>query len=168
MSHVKLVVALAAFIALPSGAALCETKSDQVDRNGMARLERNDPIMAAAIRKARETLPDFLALVHSPRPTITSYAVKIGIPAGNDTEFFWISPFEERSRRFTGKINNTPKAAKVKFGQMISFSQNDIVDWLYRENGGMQGNYTACAIVEHAPPQERQGLIKQFGLSCQP
>src|SRR5262245_25919172 len=101
--------------------------------------------MAIAYKKARETLPEFLALVRAPRPSIKGFAVKVPIPygRGNDAEFFWISPFEERDGKFRGRINNEPRLAQsVKNGQIISFLENDIVDWLYHEDGKMVGNFT--------------------------
>jgi uncharacterized protein YegJ (DUF2314 family) len=51
-------------------------------------------------------------LVRSPRPTITSYSVKIGIPYSEGTEYFWMSPLELRKDDIIGRINNTPRYAK--------------------------------------------------------
>jgi hypothetical protein len=45
--------------------------------------------MAAAMQKARSTLADFLALADAPRPSTSLFAVKVGIPAGeNHLEYF--------------------------------------------------------------------------------
>jgi uncharacterized protein YegJ (DUF2314 family) len=154
--------------AVLAGTAAAESVSDRIKRDGVAIVGRDDHEMAAAIRKARETLPEFLALVRAPRTTITSYAVKIAIVDGEEREFFWISPFRERNRRITGRINNTPQLVKnVKNGQAITFSESDIVDWLYREDGKMQGNFTACALLKHEPRAEAEIVIKRFGLNCE-
>jgi uncharacterized protein YegJ (DUF2314 family) len=146
------------------------TLVERARRDETAKVAKDDPDMAAAFRKARDTLPEFLALARSPRPTMTQLAVKIGIPDGDDhTEFFWLSPFEPRSGKYVGRINNTPRAVKtVKFGQIVEFSEDEIVDWLYTENGNMRGNFTACALLKREPPDQAEALRKDVGLTCDP
>jgi uncharacterized protein YegJ (DUF2314 family) len=127
--------------------------------------------MAAAFRKARETLPTFLKLVLAPPPNTKGFAVKIGVPYGTgaDAEFFWISPFKPQGDKYVGNINNTPRSAKtVKLGQSIEFAETEIVDWLYVQDGKMVGNYTACALLKREPPQQAAAFIKQYGLTCDP
>jgi len=141
---------------------------ERAKRDEISKVAKDDPHMAAAFRKARDTLPEFLALARAPRPTVDHLAVKVGIPTdGDGKEYFWISPFEPRGGKYSGRINNTPRAAKtVKFGQVIEFSQDEIVDWLYAENGKMIGNFTACALLKREPPDQVEAMKKQYGLSC--
>jgi uncharacterized protein YegJ (DUF2314 family) len=142
---------------------------DHASRDTTSRVKKDDEDMAAAIRKARQTLPEFLALIREPRPTITSYAVKIGIPYSEGTEFFWMSPLELRKDDIIGRINNTPRhATSVKRGQRIIFKEKDIVDWLYREAGWMYGNFTACALVKREPPDQAKAFMQKFGIECEP
>ena len=143
------------------------TLMDKARRDDVALVEKNDPVMAAAFRKARETLPEFLALARAPRPTASKLAVKIAIPAGDDDEYFWVSQFEPRGDKYAGRINNTPRSAKqVKFGQVVEFSEAEIVDWLYMEGGKMRGNFTACAMLKREPADQAEAMRKQYGLSC--
>ena len=143
------------------------TLVDKARRDEVALVEKDDPDMAAAFRKARETLPEFLALASAPPPTATNLAVKIAIPAGDDDEYFWVAQFAPRGDKYGGRINNTPRAAKqVKFGQVVEFSENEIVDWLYMEGGKMHGNFTACALLKREPPDQLEAMKKQYGLSC--
>jgi uncharacterized protein YegJ (DUF2314 family) len=143
------------------------TLMDKARRDDVALVEKNDPDMAAAFRKARETLPEFLALARAPRPTATNLAVKIAIPAGDDDEYFWVAQFAPRGDKYGGRINNTPRAAKqVKLGQVVEISEAEIVDWLYMEGGKMRGNFTACALLKREPPDQLEAMKKQYGLSC--
>jgi len=146
------------------------TLVERARRDEISKVAKDDPDMAAAFRKARETLPEFLALARAPRPTIDHVAVKVGIPTGDDgKEYFWLSPFEPRDGRYSGRINNTPRMAKtVKFGQVIEFSEDEIVDWLYLEDGKMRGNFTACAMLKREPADQAEAMRKEFGLSCDP
>jgi uncharacterized protein YegJ (DUF2314 family) len=165
MRYAGLIAALLV-LAGPVGA---ESLLDRAKRDAIATVLDGDPDMDAAMRKARETLPKFLALVRSPRPTITSFSVKIGIPYPEGKEYFWMSPFELRKDDIIGRINNTPRLVKsVKLGQAIIFKEKDIVDWLYREGGRMFGNFTACALLKREPREQAEAFMKQFGLSCDP
>ena len=144
------------------------TLMDKARRDDVAWVEKDDPDMATARRKARETLPEFLALARAPRPTATKLAVKIAIPAGDSQEYFWLAPFERRGDKYAGHINNTPRAAKqVRLGQVVEFSEAEIVDWLYMESGKMHGNFTACALLKREPADQIEAARKQFGLSCE-
>jgi uncharacterized protein YegJ (DUF2314 family) len=76
---------------------------------------------------------------------------------------------EYKSSRRGYSINITPWFAKtVKLGQVIEFTESEIVDWLYLENSRMIGNYTACALLKREPPQQTAAFMKQYGLSCDP
>src|SRR5262245_12573317 len=94
MRHVGLVAAVLVLIA---GGAGAETVLDRAKRDAIELVARDDPDMAAAMRKARETLPGFLALARVPPPWVTSLAVKVAVSGDNDArEFFWITPFKQR------------------------------------------------------------------------
>jgi uncharacterized protein YegJ (DUF2314 family) len=144
------------------------TLMDKARRDDVVTLEKGDPDMAAAFRKARETLPEFLALVRARQTIATKLAVKVAIPAGDDDEYFWLTQVEQHGEKYTGRINNTPRSAKqVKFGQVVQFSETEIVDWLYMEGGKMRGNFTACAMLKREPADQVEAMRKQYGLSCE-
>ncbi len=162
---------LAAALLICSGAladiACAQSVMKKIERDEIALVARGDPAMAAAVREARATLDDFLKLKKKPRPSITSFAVKVGVHEGQETEFFWVNPFEWRGSRYQGRLNNTPRTVKnVKHGDTITFKKSEIIDWTYTENGQMKGNYTACAILRKEAQAERDAFKKKFGLDC--
>jgi uncharacterized protein YegJ (DUF2314 family) len=159
-------IVLVAFSLTPATAA--ETAVDRAKQDEIVAVPKGDPDMEAAFRQARETLKTFLDLARTPRSTITRMAVKVAVRDAGETEYFWISPFTEQDGRFAGKINNTPRSVhNVKLSQTITFKQSDVVDWLYRENGKMFGNFTACALLKHVPPSEMQAFKREYGLNCE-
>ena len=134
--------------ASPLGA---QTILERAARDEIATVADSDPAMAAAIRKARSTLADFLKLTATPRPGTDAFSLKVAVHEGERVEYFWITPFSNSGAQFSGEIDNTPRVVhSVKMGQSITFAQSDIVDWLYIENGMMKGNYTACALLKSA------------------
>jgi uncharacterized protein YegJ (DUF2314 family) len=150
--------------ALPARA---QTILDRAHRDELFLAPNEDPGMAAAMRKARTTLKDFLALASRPQPTMKGFAVKVAVREGKEAEYFWIAPFEPKGARFTGRINNTPRTVRhVKAGQTIEFSEQEIADWLYLDNGKMKGNYTACVLIRNEPKDQQEAFKKRFGLDC--
>ncbi len=153
---------------LAASPAAGQSPTQQAERDQIAMVANSDPVMAAAMRKARATLPDFLATAAAPKPTMEGFAVKVAIPvSAHDAEYFWITPFINTNGAFSGAINNTPRLAKsVKLGQTITFSQSDIVDWMYMDGRTMKGNYTACALLRSASKREVEEFRERFGLNC--
>jgi uncharacterized protein YegJ (DUF2314 family) len=127
----------------------------------------DDPDMAAAMHKARATLPDFLAMTRTPHPEMWGFAVKVAVRDKGTTEYFWITPFAERDWGFSGRIDNVPRWVKnVKLGETIVFAKGEIVDWLYVDRGRLRGNFTLCAMVKRVAAKEAEALKKQYGPEC--
>ena len=125
------------------------------------------PDMREAMRRARATLKEFLALAETPRRGTDAFAVKVAIREARETEYFWISDFTRSDSRFSGRIDNTPRLVKrVREGDAITFAETEIVDWTYRENGKLKGNYTACALLKQEKKRDADAFKRRFGLTC--
>jgi uncharacterized protein YegJ (DUF2314 family) len=89
-----------------------------------SRVRSDDADMEAAKQKARSTLGQFLVFARDPKPGMSGFAAKIGIPYEGGTEFVWMNPLEFKDDRIIGTINNEPQYAKnVKYRQRISFRE---------------------------------------------
>ena len=144
-----------------------ESVLHRAQRDGIVLVPPDDPAMEAAFAKARATLPSFLALARAPRPGITSMAVKVGVDDGEETEYFWITNFVERDGRINGRIGNIPRLVKrVSKGDEINVATKEVVDWLYRENGKMFGNFTGCVLLRGDPPADVEKFKLYYGLDC--
>ncbi len=158
--------AIAAVQAFPA-----QSITEKAERDEVALVPKNDPAMAAAMTKARATLPDFLKLAAAPPAKTDAFAVKVAIRDGAHVEYFWITPFEHKAgtsgKAFTGKLDNTPRLVRnTKMGDALNFSKAEIVDWMYIDNGVMKGNHTACAVMKKATQKDRDAFKKRFGLDC--
>lgn len=126
-----------------------------------------DPYLVAAKQKARETLSGFLVLARAPRPTMEQLSLKIRIQEGDKNEFIWVHPFEQKKEAFSGVVNSMPRFVRsVTRGQRIAFTEAEIADWLYVEDGRMKGNYTACAIIRREPQEQQEAFKQRHGLNC--
>ena len=75
--------------------------------------------------------------------------------------------FVEEDGRFSGTIDNNPDTVKnVRFGEQITFTNDDVVDWAYVEGHRMRGNYTLCASFKRRPRDEAEALIRHYGMDC--
>src|SRR5271167_922063 len=88
---VLLGAAFAAVLAVAPVAS--QTPLQKAERDELAIVAKNDPTMAAAMAKARQTLPEFLALAAAPKPGMDTFSVKVAGREGDAAEYFWIAPF---------------------------------------------------------------------------
>jgi len=161
---VAILAAAAIAVAVPASA---QSITEKAERDEVALVSKNDPVMAAAMTKARATLPDFLKIAAAPPAKTEAFAVKVAIREGANAEYFWIIPFEPKGDTFTGKLDNTPRLVRnTKMGDTLSFTKAEIVDWMYMDNGAMKGNHTACALMKKATQKDRDAFKKRFGLDC--
>src|SRR5664279_2990567 len=108
-----------------TGNALCQSISEKAEKDLTVNMRREEPAMRQAIEKARATLDQFLMKEKKPAPGTDAYAVKVGIPQGKDTEYFWINDFTSSGDQFVGVINNDPEiVTSVKLGQRYTFHQD--------------------------------------------
>ena len=164
------VAALALAIPLADAGQVCgQTLLEKVGRDQTFWLPKGDPDLAAAMRKARETLPQFLALARNPPASASNFAVKVGV-RGKDkdvVEYFWVGNFVEKDGQFSGRIDNDPDTVNtVKLGDTISFGQGEIVDWIYLDGRRLKGNYTLCVLLRRSPAEEAQAVVRKFGIDC--
>ena len=139
----------------------------RVKRDELAVDDSPGPHMALAFRRARETLPDFLALARAPQPNMSVFAVKVAVPTPQGHEYFWIGDLKLDGTRYSGRIDNTPRwATWLKEGATLNFSEREIVDWMYLDGGKMKGNFTFCALMKNEPKKEAAAMIRKFGIDC--
>jgi uncharacterized protein YegJ (DUF2314 family) len=112
---------------------------------------KEDPEMLAAIKKAREMFPDFLAEADLGRasPILEDAMVKICIPTPADPEIgehIWaryLGPVPDQDGRFFALLLNSPRKLKpMAKGDRIDFSIRSLSDWLYVTDGKAHGAFT--------------------------
>lgn len=160
---------LAAIAAVLTGwQALGQAIPDEPQPDSTFWARKDDPDMLAAMRAARATLPAFLALARAPRESMSLFTVKVPIRDGDHVEYFWITPFTEENGRFSGKVDNDPQSIKtVKYGDTISFGEQDIVDWSYVDGEKMRGNYTLCAMLKQGSRRGAEAFIRRYRMDCE-
>jgi uncharacterized protein YegJ (DUF2314 family) len=165
----RAVVALFLLFTAAKAGAAAQGVPNRTVNDQLAAVEASGPEMTAAIRKARATLPEFLALARAPKPSMKQFAVKVGIHVQHGREYVWVRPFRQNGDRFSGQVRNTPRSARrLNYGDTINFTEGDIADWNYIDGGIMKGNFTACALIKREAKQNAEAFKRLYRLDCAP
>jgi len=114
-----------------------------------------DPVMNAAIAKARDSLPAFWARFKAPAANEADFTLKLGISDGTYTEHFWCAEIVGDARKATCVINNEPaQVFTVKFGERIDVDPAIISDWMYLRDGLIVGGETFRVIIDQMPKDQ--------------
>ena len=151
-----------------AGTCRAQSFSDKARKDQIDVIPEGDPAMVAAVRKARATFAGFLEASRHPKPGTDAYAVKIGLGPAGRQEFFWLSPFTVANDEVQGQLDNTPETIPgYKKGDTVKLPLSRVTDWMYIDNGAMQGNYSACALLTHESASERAAFEREYGMSCE-
>lgn len=124
-------------------------------RDDVILFDASDPAMNAAIKKARNTLPDFWTMFAAPAPDTSDFALKLGISDGKMVEHFWCSDIQGSARKATCAIANEPQNVfTVSNGQTVDVDPAIISDWMYRKNGKIVGGQTIRVMITKMGPEE--------------
>jgi uncharacterized protein YegJ (DUF2314 family) len=144
-----------------------ETFTERANNDNVDTVTTGDPAMAKAVAAARQTLPGFFALASHPTPGTSRFAVKVGLGPKGNQEFFWIAPFSVSGDQLTGRLANEPERVEgYTKGQTITVPVAEVTDWMYFEGQRMKGNYSACALLTHEPPEARAEFARTYGKDC--
>lgn len=169
MKTIQIVLGASALLLQLTGVAAAQTMLERSRRDEIVNVPAGDAAMEAAFAKARATLDGFLDLLAAPPPGTRLYAVKLRITDGGNVEYFWANNLKRDGDRFSAQINNTPRSVRnVKMGQVMQFTRGEIYDWMYVDDGKrrMMGNFTACALLTRAKPEEAAEMKRATGLVC--
>jgi len=125
------------------------------ERDQTIQVESDDAEMEAAIKKARDSLPQFWKAIEEKKHGESDFCLKVRISDSRGAEHFWVTDIERRDGKTIGTIGNDPDiVASVKLGDRIEIVESDISDWLYMRDGKMVGNETLRPLMKSMPPEE--------------
>lgn len=160
------VLVLAAAVSLPVFGRP-DDRGGARDENEVVLVDDDDAAMAAAIARARARLDEFLALAANPPAGTSDFKLKVAVRDGEDTEHFWVTPFETAGKGFKGTLANEPQiVSNVEAGEEIEFSRSDVSDWGYTKNGRQVGSYTVCVLFEKMPKEQAEYYRRNHGFDC--
>ncbi|MEL6679032.1 MAG: DUF2314 domain-containing protein [Pseudomonadota bacterium] len=118
-----------------------------------------DAQMNAAIADARQTLPFFWNRLVEPGPGESGFMVKVSVPVTHPSvvrELIWAHPISGTPDLFDAELANTPRHFEgLAFETVISVTDDQIVDWIYFQDGRVAGGYTQRLLDARLPVAER-------------
>ncbi len=127
--------------------------------DAIVQVAEEDTAVKAAMAKARASLPTFWHAFEKPGPGEAAFNLKVALEnKSKQVEHVWVNAIARTAGgKFTGKIDNTPEAlAGAKAGDMVTFSQANISDWMFTRNGKIVGNETMRPLLAHMPKEEAE------------
>jgi len=149
---VLIALAVIAVAGVPLHRAAAETVID---------VPNGDPEMAVAIAKARASLPVFWASYEAPKPSEGGHSLKVRFPYGiNNGEHIWMAEVRKLADGlYSGRFANAPVHLPGKHvGDLVSFRDADISDWMFMRNGKIVGGETIRPMFKSMPKAEAAAL----------
>lgn len=119
-------------------------------------VEPDDELVQAAAARARESLPNFLAAWRAGRPGDEDFCLKIRVRDGEVAELVWLGDLAENGEGvLSGLLDNPPvQVRNLRVGQRIGVDPSEILDWAYRRDGRMVGNFSLRALLPRMSASE--------------
>ena len=156
MKNMRRCIGLASLLILLA-AASCSKKQQYTPKAKVASsfVPTADAEMAAAIAKARESLPRFWEALQQPEHGETNFALKVRFNDTNTMEYVWLGEVSRQNTRTLGTVGGGPLTVHcISQGQRVTINEADIGDWSYDRDGKTFGNYTIRALFKVMPEKD--------------
>lgn len=131
-----------------------------------AQINSADAGYQRATEMAQKTVNDLIRIINSPSYGPFIAMIKIKLSDGDKSVFMWLSVVDHADDQFTGKIFEAPEFfPNVKVGQSFTVPISDIVDWMYNENGVLNGGFSIRHHRSTLPEQEKTVLDEHLGVT---
>lgn len=147
-----------AVITPPWAAITAQSRSDQ---SPVVDVSSSNPEMAAAIAKARATLPVFWASYEAPKASETDHSLKVRFAnPRNDGEHIWMTDVKKLpDGRYSGRFANEPRDLPGKHaGDLAEFAQAAISDWMFMRDGKIVGGETIRPLLKSLSKADADAL----------
>jgi uncharacterized protein YegJ (DUF2314 family) len=116
----------------------------------MIEVPPDDPLMEAAVEKARQGWPTFVEAYEAGAGE--NFSVKAPVTHAENTEFIWIAVTSIEGDRVYGTLGNDPvDLGPLTLGSKVSVPLAELNDWLYLDRqGNMAGGFTLEAVSQAA------------------
>jgi uncharacterized protein YegJ (DUF2314 family) len=120
----------------------------QVIEDEIVPVASENAAMSDAIDQARASIRQFFAAYRLPKPNMTDFHLKAVFSDGDEREHIWLSDLDFNTRPATGVVSNKPGIRTVVYRQRVSFTPDQITDWMYRQNGRLVGGFTTRVLLQ--------------------
>jgi uncharacterized protein YegJ (DUF2314 family) len=161
------ITAWAVVVVLAAAGSSCRKGPEpRIERKGepdFIPTDTDDPEIEAAMRKGRDTLPEFVKALTALSFGDRDFAIKKGFPAGKRQEFIWLTDVALQNGGFHAHVGNEPVwTESVKLGESVFVKKEEVVDWMYIRHGELVGGYTVRVLFKREPPAKQREMEELF------
>lgn len=127
----------------------------------------DDPEMLQALDTAQRRLGLFWQAVASPHPAIELFAIKVRCRTEEGVEHVWLRIEPSEAETHEGVLMNRPHCLRAAEGDVLAFTDEQIVDWMYMKSGHMVGGETLRVMIRKSPPRVARRMSEAYGLPYQ-
>ena len=158
-------------LALLSGACREAGRNEEPALEPALQAENTDEGLAAISAQAQETLPEFFIRLGKPAGGESQFMVKCPFPAdpgsGYGKEYLWLQNIRFRDGVYSAEVSNRPFYIEgLEAGSTVAFSLDDVADWMYVRDGRIEGGLSIKYLIERIPELDRDremdSLLKLF------
>ncbi len=137
----------------------CQDKKKQARHDAMVELMHGntpDADMAAAMEKAKSTLPEFLATMQHPGAGQSKFLVRAVFPAeGGKQQILWINQLTYDGTLLHGVAddNTSKKGSGIPKDGKVAVELSKVADWMYEDNGKAAGGWTLRVLRKKYPAE---------------
>ncbi len=161
---------LARFSALSCALACAGLFACEQNKDPVTHFSDTDAEMIAATEKARRTTPLFIKFLQAPQRGQKYFTVKKAFPAASGgREHIWVADVRLENGVFHGRVENIPADVPgLKLGDPASVPVGEITDWMFLQNGEIEGGFTSRVEWARATPQERKARYPNIRFRPEP
>lgn len=115
----------------------------------MVGISDDDPAMVAAVQRARDEWPRFVAAFETTQGS--DFAVKAPVTRGDATEYIWIAVTALEGERIYGTLANEPaQLGSLKLGSKVAVPLGELNDWCYLDPAGKAVGAFTVEVLQRA------------------
>lgn len=128
--------------------------------------ERTTPADDRTIEDARETLPQFRALLRLPGEANALVAIKTRLVVGGSAAVVWLMVIKQTRAGFVASaIEIPPELGVVAVGDRFDVVAADVLDWMYNMDGILYGGYSLREQRATLPPDQQPAFDERIGVT---
>jgi uncharacterized protein YegJ (DUF2314 family) len=147
----------------------CKNKEKAARREQLIELmhgNTDDPDIAAAIQKSKDTVDVFLNALKSPAPGQIQFIARREFPTetAGKRQILIVNHIRFDGTLLHGKVddNTARRGGGIPRGGEVSFPPNEVCDWMFNDNGKAAGGYMLRALKLKMTPDEWSKIASQI------
>jgi uncharacterized protein YegJ (DUF2314 family) len=140
-----------------------EPKIDEDYSDNISAIYSDDQNMNNAIDNAKKTFGEFDSAFKSNKFDTSTFAIKVRFETDDGGEHIWATSLIIKDGNYFGIIDDLPEVTtKVKQGDRVKITNENLSDWMYSDNGVLRGGFTIKVLRNYMSPEEKKQFDSNF------